>query len=317
MGPILPCLKDYQWAGKDETVARPLWRDGSSTFMPWVALGYDHPHTFEFLSRAELLRVGKDERALEHEAIGNLRQRKASWEPYDVKLGFLKKLRMLACGDDFLAAERILDPVFLQEAQTRLGAKGLLAGVPRRGALMVTDFEQDQDRISAFLALVCQHYKEDAAAPVSPAAFLIGDGRIGGVVDEVALLLMGQEGDDEEESEDEDEAGEDDTYVSRMTVTGKTGMETVVIIAVDTNFDRLANALIGAVTAAVADFLPRPAFSGNINVIIPADAHNSDEELARLRSHLEGLVSELTAQTGKVARISLELDSETRVRDDE
>lgn len=52
-GPLLPCLKEPAWAGKDHTVCRPLAEDASA-FMPWLAIGYDHPNTFEFIGKDKL-----------------------------------------------------------------------------------------------------------------------------------------------------------------------------------------------------------------------------------------------------------------------
>src|SRR5262249_20828325 len=108
---ILPCLKEPGWAGQGD-LCRPLWDGIESAHMPWLAFGYDRPNTIEFLSRAKLEELKKTERDIEREAIRNLRLRKASWHPTQAKLGFLKKLKMLICGDDYFAAEKILDPGF-------------------------------------------------------------------------------------------------------------------------------------------------------------------------------------------------------------
>ncbi len=117
---ILPCLKEPGWAGAEKTVCRPLWTGERSPHIPWVAFGYDHPHSFEFLGRDRLEGLGKSEDAVEREALTNLRARPASWQEISVKLGWFKKLRLQVCGDDFLAAERVLDTTFMLEAQRKL-----------------------------------------------------------------------------------------------------------------------------------------------------------------------------------------------------
>ena len=63
--PLLPCLKERKWIGRERTVCRALWENEASAYMPWLAIGYDHPHTFEFIDTARLSLLNTTERELE------------------------------------------------------------------------------------------------------------------------------------------------------------------------------------------------------------------------------------------------------------
>jgi len=85
--PLLPCLKEPDWPGSARSVCRRLWTEADSPYIPWLAFGYDQPHTFAFLSREQLSDLKKTEREIEREALRNLRLRKATWHSTSVKLG--------------------------------------------------------------------------------------------------------------------------------------------------------------------------------------------------------------------------------------
>jgi hypothetical protein len=183
---LLPCLEQPAWSGRDRAVARPLWSE-PSPYVPWVALGYSEPQGFRFLER-DAAPGPPDE--LESEAIGNLRQRAASWQELGLELGGFKRLRMLAAADDALSAERILDAAFLLEAQRRLGATGLLVGVPRRGFLVATAFDSNVERVHTFGAVVATQFQGGESDPITPVLFTARGGRIAGMVDVVARAVV-------------------------------------------------------------------------------------------------------------------------------
>jgi hypothetical protein len=185
--PLLPCLKEPAWMGRDSVVARPLWRE-SSPYVPWVALGYDRSQTFEFLNKDQLPQ-GRSAGELESEAIHNLRQREASWQDLELDLGGFRRLKMLVATDDF-TAERILDPAFLLEAQGALNASGLLVAVPRRGFLAVTALDTNVERVHTFGAVVATQFQGGESDPLSPALFTVRGGRIAGLVDVVARAVV-------------------------------------------------------------------------------------------------------------------------------
>ena len=185
--PLLPWLKEPAWLGRDRAVARPLWRE-SSPYVPWVALGYDHSSSFEFLSKDQLPE-GRTPGELESEAIRNLRERPASWQDLELDLGGFRRLKMLVATDDF-TAERILDPAFLLEAQGALNASGLLVAVPRRGFLAVTALDTNVERVHTFGAVAATQFQGGESAPVTPALFTVRNGQITGAVDVVARAVV-------------------------------------------------------------------------------------------------------------------------------
>ena len=185
--PLLPCLKEPAWSGRDAVVSRPLWRE-SSPYVPWVALGYERAGTIEFLGRDRA--ANRDAGELEREALANLRRREASWQELRLELGGFKNLRMLAAADDVLAAERILDPAFLEEAQRQLRAPGLFVGIPRRAFLVVTAFDTIVERCHAFGAVVATQFQGAESDPITPLLFTAKNGRLVGTVDVVARAIV-------------------------------------------------------------------------------------------------------------------------------
>jgi hypothetical protein len=307
-GVILPCLKEPSWGRDGLSVCRPLWR-GDSPQIPWVSFGYDRPESFDFLSRAALADLKKSETEVEREAVRNLSLRKATWESVEVKLGFLKKLRMLGCGDNFLAAERILDPGFMREAQTRLKARGLLVGIPRRGYLVVTDGEGGVDRITPFATMVSMQYHRGESAPISPALFAVKDGSIVGMVDAGAEAGRSAAMDADEEQE-EDVGGEEEDagapYITTLVVEDSPGVERIEICAGGEDFDRLSSGIVSALAGGLTRHGSRPAFGGEIRVVIlgytPTEVR---KELPRLKAHLEGILAE-TRIGGRTLRVSIQ-----------
>jgi hypothetical protein len=186
--PLLPCLQPPAWSGSERAMARPLLPE-PSPYVPWVALGYDEPEIFRFLER-DGASPGRTADALEAEAVANLQQRPARWQDLELDLGGFKRLRMLVAGDDALAAERVLDPPFLLEAQRRLEAAGLLLGIPRRGFLVATALDNNVERVHTFGAVAATQFQGGESDPLTPALFTARGGRIAGVVDVVARAVV-------------------------------------------------------------------------------------------------------------------------------
>jgi hypothetical protein len=216
---------------------------------------------------------------------------------------------MLACGDDFLAAERILDPGFMREAQTRLKARGLLVGIPRRGLLVVTDGEGGVDRISPFVTMVSMQYHR-AESPIGPALFAVKDGAIVGIVEAGAEAgkptsrdADDEDGDDEDVDEEQEDAGA--PYITMLVVEDSPGVERIEICAGGEDFERLSSGIVSALAGALTRHGSRPGFGGEIRVVIlgytPAAVR---KELPRLKAHLEGILAE-TSIAGRTLRVSI------------
>jgi len=192
---ILPLLKPADWNLKASMVHRPL-TDMPAKNMPVVAYGWDRPNTFEMLGRERA--GGATPASLEGPAIEHLRKRTATWEKVEIKLGWLKKVRFLVCGDDFLAAERILDAEFLKQAQRQLGAKMLAVGIPRRGLLMACDGAQSKEVLGRFSAAVAGQFHRGETPTITTLVFAVVDGAIvghlddGGVADDMKAAVAAE-----------------------------------------------------------------------------------------------------------------------------
>lgn len=179
---LYPCLKETAWARLGPTLRRPLWQGESSDWMPWLAFGYESPDAFQFLSDAEAQETGRSAAELEAEAIANLCERSDSWQMVELGLKGVGHVQMATCTDDFLAAERILDVEAVLEAQRRLGARELLAGVPRRGLLTLIDADADAAAIAWFVMMVADEHFGGESAAITPLVFRISKGRIVGLL---------------------------------------------------------------------------------------------------------------------------------------
>lgn len=290
---LLPCLKERKWRGREQTVCRALWEKDVSAGMPWLAVGYDHPHTFEFINTERLVELNTTESALEAQALLNLSKRQATWQPLDADINGGKRLHMLLCTDDFYAAERIVDPDFMREAQRRLNARGLLVGVPRRGVLMATNGEQDDQILSAFGAAVVGQFSRGETALISPILFGLKDGAIVGIVEAVADALL-PDGEPYGAGGGEEQDDADAPYVSVVVTRNDRGSEDVRLLAGGQDGVRLAKAIESAFMQLLKGHGPRKEFSGHFQIVVlgmtppPARKH-----IPSVLEHLRGICSEL------------------------
>lgn len=290
---ILPCLKEAAWGRDGVSACRLLWSGQKSPHIPWIGFGRDQPHSFAFLQRSAPEEMGKSLERIEREAVRNLRLRAATWQPLDVKMGWFKTLRMLVCGDDFLAAERILEPGFMKQAQATLKARGLLVGIPRRGFLIVTNAEQAADRLQAFAVMVSTQYHRAESAPISPVVFAMKDGAIVGMVEAAAEAGAPSVPDSLEDAPPEGDPAE--PYLATMVLLDdSTGRERIDIMVGGEDFERLANRVIAAVAQGLTNHGRRPEFGGEVRVMVLAFTPTHVRiGLPQLRAHLEGLQREL------------------------
>ena len=185
---LLPCLKEANWEGRPHTVCRALCpaASASSPHIPWLAFGFDHPHSLEFVNRDWLASLASNAQELEARALANLRARPATWQPLDVTTRAGGPLQVLACSDDFFAAERILDPAFMKQAQQHVGASRLFVGIPRRGLLLAIPGDLDNALVREFRDIVATEFSSGESAAISPALFELRVGALfGAVADEV------------------------------------------------------------------------------------------------------------------------------------
>jgi hypothetical protein len=302
--PLLPCLKEAKWAGREHTVCRALWESGSSPYMPWLAVGYDHPHTFEFINTTRLPELNTTEKALEAEALANLRARPATWEPLDVDVKG-RKLRILTCSGDYFAAEHVLDPAFMQQAQRTLKAPGLFVGVPRRGLLMAAAAGQDQQMIAAFGAAVAGQFSRGESAVISPMLFAMKDGAIIGILETVAEAIV-PDAEPKGAPEDEREGDPNEPFVSAIVTSNDRGTEDVHLMAGGGDGERLATAIESGFMALLKEHMARPVFSGHIQIVVlgmtPPAAR---KPIPKLVEHLRGICNDISQDSTKRYRVTL------------
>ena len=317
---LLPCLKEHNWPGREHTICRVLWAEEASQYMPWLAFGWDHPHTFEFINTDKSKGLGLTDEALEAQALANLRGRSGSWQPIDSDAGDGKQLKMLICTDDFFAAERIADATFMQEAQRRLGSSGLLVGIPRRGLMMATRVDQDEQLIMAFGGVVAGEFSRGESAVISPMIFALKDGAIVALVEAMADAMGDQDagddsGDDaDDDDDDDDDEAEDDPlapYVSAIVARNKQGTQDVHIMAGGQDGDRLVRGIEDAFHQLLKEHLNNKEFGGYFRIIVfgftPVAAR---EGLPGMVEHLRGIVSDMQGHGVPPMRIELEIQQD-------
>lgn len=307
VGDVVPCLKDPNWGLEEWTLKRPLWRGQNSPLMPSVAFGWDHPHTFEFLNRNSLAEHGVGTAFLEGTAIRNLCKRKTTWEPLDIKLGWFKRARFLVCGDDYLAAEKILDPAFMNEAQRRLGANGLLVGIPRRSILFAMDAEAGVDRVGAFMAAILAQFESQESAPITPALFAVRNGTVVGMItaglegvalppplkdrmlDPAAGAGGGEANDD---GNDDGPMDEHNTLVTPLVQSMTDGSYRVLLIAQGEDGAVLGQAIVSTLAGIVHQYPQFATARGELEVKLVGLKPEVIDRLRSLEDHLRGIFDE-------------------------
>lgn len=300
---ILPCLKDPNWEGSEDSICRRLDLDVDSSQLPWIAFGYDGAQAFEFLSKSALQSLGKTPEQIEREALRNLRLRKASWETVEAKMGFFRKLTILACTNDYFSSERILDVGFMRDVQNRIKAGGLAVGIPRRGVLMVTKTDQPPKHLWAFAAGVSAQYHRGETAPITPSVFAMVDGKV------VGILEGGSEAG--RQAVERERAAGGSVFLTKLNVANpETGREDVHFLVGGVNVQELTTAIQSAFTETVNTELKRKEFGGHIRVVILSDLISEEvrTHLPKIVARLLALAEEtkLTTASGEPVRISVQ-----------
>lgn len=176
---ILPLLKSAEWkslAVEQNRLVSPLPVNGveASSAAPVIAYGVDQADTLAFLPATEsnLQRIA----AIRDQSFAALRQRLAcvDWSHND---GGSEDILIFA--GDFSAAECLLLPERMQEAQTLLNSPELLACTPKRGVLLACRYRRDnKDATEAFLGLCHEIYYEQDGEPISPIVWGVSQGLI-------------------------------------------------------------------------------------------------------------------------------------------
>lgn len=304
--PLLPALKPNDWQAKEHAIYQPLVEDQKSDYMPWLAFGYDLPHTFQFLSAKDLPEDASPHQIdlMKQAAIRNLRERPARWQTENIKLGLFKRLHILLCTDDYLAAERILDADFMHEAHERLKAEMLAVGIPRRGLLLATSAKAPEDQLKRFGAAVSAQYHRADSPPITPLVFIVAKGQI------VGLMKGMEESARQGVLAAAEEAGE--IFCSAMiTESHERGEKTLHIISGGEDLAAVVRTVQNAFIQLMEKMNDEPDFGGEVRVVLVPELtprmENLEQELESIEEHLEGFANEIGLTTAGGAPIRFKL----------
>lgn len=174
-------MNDDTWERKPTQICRPLLTKIDLPGIPLVALvhliyqqGSNAPSR-AYIRQERVDQIGKTVKEYEEEALHNTSVRKASWKimsPGD-------DAKIAICNDDYLAAERILDPTFLRQAHSQLGANAMMVGIPARGQLYATPlahFTAGDTHAVTFKMLMEKTFQDAGEIGISPGLFIVNDG---------------------------------------------------------------------------------------------------------------------------------------------
>lgn len=170
-------LRPAGWGGQQFGWCRPLLGNLEALDdVPLVALVHDLPNTTRSIARD----TDPDElETLEAAAQANLAALEVEVQEVDAA-----GLKMLATHGSYYASEKILDADHLRTLQERLGAKILLACIPRKGVLFTMSGLVSSEASAVMLAVAEGQYAE--APPneqLTARVFLIDDGIVVGTVE--------------------------------------------------------------------------------------------------------------------------------------
>lgn len=302
---VLPALKPYDWPHYKEVVCRPLVSGDKLPALPWVVFGYDRPNTFEFLARRNFPQEITAEQLslIEQAAIRNLKMRPVFWTRQEFNFGGLGALEVLVCSEDFLAAERILDSSFMQQAHRQLNAEMLAVGIPRRGLMIAVNAKQSKEMVARFAGAISAQYHRADSAPITPTVLVVTEGNVVG-----AVKGMEEAGKRMAEAEEQESS---EVYISTMaSVNDKTGVATLHILAGSEHFDKMASSILRAFVGGTQKLMQR---GGEFNIeviIIPditPDSSGLRENMAALEERLRGVAAEagIRTESGKLLEIHI------------
>jgi uncharacterized protein YtpQ (UPF0354 family) len=174
--PLLPVIRPFSWDLVGRCAHRSLLRTRGRAGVPFVAIGRDTGDGLDLLLNDAPEQLGMDFRELEDFAVGNLQLRPAQWQVLHRNEGTGRPVLLGFEGDGVFSASRIVDPTFLAQAHTLIGARLLLAAVPNNRALFVADASPVADRsVHAGFTAWCQrhHHRAEGIDALTPQGFLM------------------------------------------------------------------------------------------------------------------------------------------------
>lgn len=172
--PVMVSLKAADWKGRERVLCRPVMALEAGGELPLMAYGEDLPHSFALFMRGGTREAQLE--ALHAQALENLKSVPA--EVQEVGEGAQK---LIAVSGHFFAAEKVLDVAFMRGLHERLQSPLLLAGVPRKGLLLVVNGMEPQ-AARELIALCAKEYQQHETEPICPTPLILQEGVIRGFV---------------------------------------------------------------------------------------------------------------------------------------
>jgi hypothetical protein len=179
---IYPILMSPQWEPKHDAFSKRLQVPSDDPSIPWITLGRVNSQDVHLLNGDLTIETESSGEALLQTAVDNLISRDASWHRVDSPSGDARRSDMLACVEDLLAAEHILDPDFVAAACDKLNTEILAVGIPRRGLIVAMDGRQPESSLMGFGALNLAEYHSGDSRPITPLTFLMAEGECSGLM---------------------------------------------------------------------------------------------------------------------------------------
>ena len=195
---LFPALKTAEWAegARGHVVMQSVYlSDEYKDNEPVVGYVHDKPQTVMFVPADTL----GDELSLQqvHEhAMGNLERCLATLEwqdlTFDAGVDGLGSINGLVLAGEYFASEGLLSEAMLKKAHERLNSAMLMAIVPQRGELFVTNLvsqEQPEREPIMFAEFAIKRFFNSEQAPISPNVFIIRNGKIVGNVGGMEAII--------------------------------------------------------------------------------------------------------------------------------
>lgn len=175
MGQLMPVLKPSDYRKNDQLFFRERLFDRH--FSPLVVYGFDEGSKMVYedvLNEEDLLERFHD---IKQTAIANLKALEL-----EISVQKLEDTPTAFITGYEYACEKILDKAFMIEISRKIEAESLLAGIPYKGTMIVTD--ANSNLRMKFASVIRQYFRNPKEEPISDKVFLVEGGEITGMAGE-------------------------------------------------------------------------------------------------------------------------------------
>lgn len=170
MGQLLPVIKNYAWFQDEALILKEPLLDFDQS--PVMGIGEDLDDKIQYSEASSPEAYAEELSARKKEALENLKNLEIAYEVQDVNGAKV----VVASGQEF-AAEKILDPTFLQKMHQELDSEQVAVGIPFQG-LLIAISGKDSELLSKFPLVIKKHYDNPQADKISDKMFLSVNAKI-------------------------------------------------------------------------------------------------------------------------------------------